>query len=159
MPIHLKIAEKIYKELMSKKSFTDEPLDYLNLLIKYIRKEIKGTNLKLLYNFIEFHEEFKKPVSKEGGSIDVSLIPSYKQQDEFLLWFASFIEKVTTGGRKYLPPIVEDIPADFTISSDPEELLELADVKKVEEQTKSKEYQILNEFKSYFESNEFKKII
>lgn len=157
MQIHLKIAEKVYDTFLSKKIFTDEPIDYLNLLIKQVRKEIKGTNLKPLYNYIDFHEGFHKPINKNGVSIDVSLIPSYKNKGEFLLWLAIFIEKTTTGGREHLPPIVKHIPAEFTILSNPEELFGLEDKMKEQEQIKIKHNQFVEEFREYFSSSDFEK--
>ncbi|EPL6713785.1 hypothetical protein O2F59_002040, partial [Acinetobacter baumannii] len=54
MPQYLKIAEKIYQNVKEKKGFTDDPMEDLNNLMIELRQEIKGTKLKLLYNYIDF---------------------------------------------------------------------------------------------------------
>lgn len=114
MPQYLRIAEKVYKNLKDENKFTQAPVEYINYLLKQIRKELKGTNMKLIYNFIEFNSGFKNQIIDGYLNIDVSLIPNYKYQDEFVLWLAGFIEKITVGGKKRIPPIVENIPPEFT---------------------------------------------
>jgi len=118
MPQYLRIAEKVYKNLKDENKFTQAPAEYINYLLKQIRKELKGTDMKLIYNFIEFNSGFKNQIIDGYLNIDVSLIPNYKYQDEFVLWLAGFIEKITVGGKKRTPPIVENIPPEFTVHSD-----------------------------------------
>ncbi|MEB6665948.1 hypothetical protein MXM33_02735 [Acinetobacter vivianii] len=118
MPQYLRIAEKVYKNLKDENKFTQAPAEYINYLLKQIRKELKGTDMKLIYNFIEFNSGFKNQIIDGYLNIDVSLIPNYKYQDEFVLWLAGFIEKITVGGKKRIPPIVENIPPEFTVHSD-----------------------------------------
>ena len=64
-----------------------------------IRKEIKGTKFKLKYNFIDFDEYLTKPLDECAVKIDISFMPSYKNKDEYILWLAGFIERMTTGGN------------------------------------------------------------
>lgn len=118
MPQYLRIAEKVYKNLKDENKFTQAPAEYINALLKQIRKELKGTEMKLMYNFIEFNSGFKNQIIDGFLNIDVSLIPNYKYQDEYVLWLAGFIEKITIGGKKRIPPIVENIPPEFTVDSD-----------------------------------------
>jgi len=118
MPQYLRIAEKVYKNLKDENKFTQAPAEYINYLLKQIRKELKGTDMKLIYNFIEFNSGFKNQIIDGYLNIDVSLIPNYKYQDEFVLWLAGFIEKITVGGKKRIPPIIENIPPEFTVHSD-----------------------------------------
>lgn len=118
MPQYLRIAEKVYKNLKDEKNFTQAPVEYINDLLKQIRKELKGTDMKLIYNFIEFNSGFKNQLIDGYLNIDVSLIPNYKYQDEYVLWLAGFIEKITVGGKKRIPPIVDNIPPEFTVTSD-----------------------------------------
>ena len=118
MPQYLRIAEKVYKNLKDENKFTQAPAEYINYLLKQIRKELKGTDMKLIYNFIEFNSGFKNQIIDGYLNIDVSLIPNYKYQDEFVLWLAGFIEKITVGGKKRIPPIVENIPPEFTVHGD-----------------------------------------
>ncbi|EJP51241.1 hypothetical protein ACINNAV18_2176 [Acinetobacter baumannii Naval-18] len=40
-------------------------------------------------------------------------MPSHKNKDEYILWLAGFIERMTTGGETHLPPISKFIPPDF----------------------------------------------
>ncbi|MDI9705431.1 hypothetical protein QM277_19430, partial [Acinetobacter baumannii] len=47
--------------------------------------------------------------------IDLSLMPKFKNEDEFILWLAGFIERMTIGGKEKLPPISNYIPKGFKI--------------------------------------------
>ncbi|EXH42214.1 hypothetical protein J771_0859 [Acinetobacter baumannii 25307_8] len=105
MPQYLKIAEKIYQNVKEKKGFTDDPMEDLNNLMIELRQEIKGTKLKLLYNYIDFAEILIKPLQESKIKLDLSLIPKSKNTQEFVLWLAGFIERITTGGQKKFPPI------------------------------------------------------
>lgn len=105
MPQYLKIAEKIYQNVKEKKGFTDEPVEDLNNLMIELRREIKGTKLKLLYNYIDFAELLIKPLQESKIKLDLSLIPKSKNSQEFVLWLAGFIEQITTGGQEELSPI------------------------------------------------------
>ncbi|EXX49283.1 hypothetical protein J905_0836 [Acinetobacter baumannii 25681_2] len=105
MPQYLKIAEKIYQNVKEKKGFTDDPMEDLNNLMIELRQEIKGTKLKLLYNYIDFAEILIKPLQESKIKLDLSLIPKSKNTQEFVLWLAGFIEQITTGGKKKFPQI------------------------------------------------------
>lgn len=147
MPQILRIAEKIYKKLNENKEFSNDPIENLNKLIVEIRQEIKGTKLKLLYNFIDFEECLNKPNHDCKVKLDISLIPSIKNEGEFILWLAGFIEKITTDGKRKLPPLRKDIPPDFTFSTQKE-------LKKPV--TSRNEYsQTGEQINSYFKSEEF----
>ncbi|HGE6544501.1 TPA: hypothetical protein ACGE1Q_003766, partial [Acinetobacter baumannii] len=100
-----KIAEKIYQNVKEKKGFTDDPMEDLNNLMIELRQEIKGTKLKLLYNYIDFAEILIKPLQESKIKLDLSLIPKSKNTQEFVLWLAGFIERITTGVQEKLPPI------------------------------------------------------
>ena len=125
MPQYLKIAENIYRKFQENDQFMIDKQECLNLVIKQIRKELIDTDLKLIYNYIEFVEGFKEPAKDGRISLDISLIPSYKHKDEFVLWLAGFIEKITEGGVKRLPPLHKDIPPEFTFQSDPNIILDI----------------------------------
>ncbi|RLZ10901.1 hypothetical protein EAH57_00540 [Acinetobacter sp. 2JN-4] len=114
MPQFLRIAEKVYRNLQEKKDTNNDPIENLNILIIEIRKEIKGTKLKLLYNFIDFEECLNKPNQECKVQLDISLIPKIKNEDEFILWLAGFIQRITTDGKRKAPPSLRsDIPPDF----------------------------------------------
>lgn len=80
-------------------------MEDLNNLMIELRQEIKGTKLKLLYNYIDFAEILIKPLQESKIKLDLSLIPKSKNTQEFVLWLAGFIERITTGGQEKLPPI------------------------------------------------------
>ncbi len=40
-------------------------------------------------------------------------MPKYKNKGEYIMWLASFIERITTGGQPKLPPLSSIVPADF----------------------------------------------
>ncbi|VCX12810.1 hypothetical protein BANRA_02881 [Acinetobacter baumannii] len=50
--------------MLKKKGFTDDPMEDLNNLMIELRQEIKGTKLKLLYNYIDFAEILIKPLQE-----------------------------------------------------------------------------------------------
>ncbi|AUM26656.1 hypothetical protein ACODTT_11645 [Acinetobacter pittii] len=109
MPQYLKVAEKIYQNVKEKKGFTDDPMEDLNNLMIELRHEIKGTKLKLLYNYIDFAELLIKPLQESKIKLDLSIIPKSKNTQEFVLWLAGFIERITTGGQEKLPPIRDKV--------------------------------------------------
>ncbi|MBJ8506777.1 hypothetical protein I6M96_17465 [Acinetobacter seifertii] len=118
MPQYLMIAEKVYKRFKDQDLFSNIPTEQLNNLIAVIRKEIKNTKFKLKYNFIDFEECLTKPLDQCAVKIDISLMPSYKNKDEYILWLAGFIERITTGGETKLPSISKLIPPDFKFNSE-----------------------------------------
>lgn len=77
MPQYLFLAETIYKKMKNEKLFSKDVLENMYILMKVIRKEIKGTEYKLKYNFIDFNEVLSKSKNDCKVKIDVSLIPSY----------------------------------------------------------------------------------
>ena len=94
MPDFLKLAEKIFNEVKRNTGFTNDPVEDLNNLMLVLRVEIKKTNRKLLYNYFDF--EAMMMCSEESLiKLDISIIPKSKNEDEYILWLASFIEKIT----------------------------------------------------------------
>lgn len=146
MPQYLRIADNIYKRFLEEKKFNNSLQDYLNLIVKQLRIDLKDTDLRLKYNFIEFVDGFQANQSHGHLYVDISLVPNYKENDEFLLWLAGFIEKITEGGIKRLPPLIEEIPPDFSFENDISKLL------------KKKRNDTEKMIESYFKSNDFKKL-
>lgn len=118
MPQYLFLAETIYKKMKNEKLFSKDVLENMYILMKVIRKEIKGTEYKLKYNFIDFNEVLSKSKNDCKVKIDVSLIPSYNLREEYILWLAGFIQKITEGGPKTPPPIKEYIPEFINLESE-----------------------------------------
>ncbi|ENW95840.1 hypothetical protein [Acinetobacter sp. NIPH 298] len=152
MPQFLRIAEKVYRNLQENKAANNDTLENLNTLIIEIRKEIKGTKLKLLYNFIDFEECLNKPNQDCKVQLDISLIPKIKNTDEFILWLAGFIQRITTDGkRKAPPPLRSDIPPDFQFNSSKKVENPLSNIA---EYSKSVE-----QIDTYFKSEEFTTVL
>lgn len=118
MPQYLIFAENIYKKVKDEEVFSDDSIENMNTLMKYIRSEIEGTEFKLKYNFIDFIEQFSTPLEECKVKIDVSLIPPHNLKDEYILWLAGFIEKITEGGPKPPPPIKKFIPEFMSLKSE-----------------------------------------
>ncbi|MCU4638507.1 hypothetical protein [Acinetobacter courvalinii] len=147
MPQYLRIAETVYRQVKENKDFQQDPLENLNNLMIEIRKELKGSKLKLLYNFIDFEECLNRPNAECKVKLDVSLIPAIKNEGEFILWLAGFIQRITTDGKRKLPPIRKEIPPEFkyTLPKAPQKTAPV-------QAAYSKSGELIN---SYFKSDEF----
>ena len=146
MPQFLIIAEKVYKKFEEDRLFSEDIIEQLNNLVSVIRKEIKGTPYKLKYNFIDFEECLNKPLKECMVKLDISLMPSYKNKCEYIMWLASFIERITTGGQRKFPPLSEQISP--TVMKD----------MGCEESTPLPKEDIGKLITNYFDSKEFKKL-
>jgi len=118
MPQYLAIAESVYRKVKEVELFSDDTIENLNHLMIFIRKEISGTVFKLKYNYINFEEALIKPLNECQVKIDISLIPHPDMEDEYILWLAGFIEKITEGGPKPPPPIKKFIPEFMSFKSE-----------------------------------------
>jgi hypothetical protein len=148
MPKFLAIAEKVYKKFEDDKLFSDNLIEQLNNLVGIIRKEIKGTSCKLKYNFIDFEECLSKPLNECTIKLDMSLMPRYKNKGEYIMWLASFIERITIGGQPKLPPLSSIVSPSFNIKKDAQSTSE--NKKKVSEEN-------VKMIENYFNSDEYKK--
>ncbi|ENX37628.1 hypothetical protein [Acinetobacter courvalinii] len=110
MEIYLSIAGKIYITLRNKKKYPCNLSKCLNYLIKEIRKEIVGTDLKLKLNHLNFTDGFKTEI--KFLDLDISLIPNCMNKYEFILWLAGFIEKITVGGKEVPPAFKVYVPVE-----------------------------------------------
>lgn len=98
MPKYLLLAEKINQNIKNKHSsnyFKD-----LNNLIIEIEKAIAGTELKFLYNFVNFEGAVVNVQIELLIRVDISLIPKHKNEDDFILWLADFIDRITIDTSK-----------------------------------------------------------
>ncbi|AWL18582.1 hypothetical protein DIW83_05840 [Acinetobacter nosocomialis] len=118
MAQYLVIAESVYRKVKENELFSDDSIENLNNLMTFIRKEIAGSVFKLKYNFIDFEEALTTPLNECKVKIDLSLIPHFLQEDEYVLWLASFIERITEGGPKPPPPIKKFIPEFISLKSE-----------------------------------------
>jgi len=111
-------AENVYNKIKDEELFSHDCIENMNLLMTCIRREIKGTEFKLKYNFIDFVELFSRPLDECKVKIDVSLIPHHSMEDEYILWLAGIVEKITEGGPKPPPPIKKYIPEFISLESE-----------------------------------------
>ncbi|ENU47276.1 hypothetical protein I6L25_09505 [Acinetobacter nosocomialis] len=118
MQKYLAVAEKVYKNIKKDSLFTDDIIQNLNCLISQIRKAIKGTELKLKFNYIDFDEHLTKPLSECKVKIDLSVMPKFANEGEYLLWLVGFIERITEGGKSKFPPISQLIPPEFKMAKE-----------------------------------------
>lgn len=108
MPQYLKLAEKIYSNLKISKGFSDDPVEDLNNLMIELRHIVKDTNFKMLHHYIDF-EELLMNSQNVSINIDISILPKSKNKDEYILWLASFVEKVTIPTKKIKQPIKDKV--------------------------------------------------
>jgi len=101
MPKYLLLAEKISKNF--NKAHSNDHLKDLNNLIVEIKKAITGTELKFLYNFLDFGGSVLSFQDELPFRVGTSLIPYYKSEEDFILWLADFIDRITidTGKGDY----------------------------------------------------------
>ncbi|HGY4638700.1 TPA: hypothetical protein ACNV0F_001343 [Acinetobacter baumannii] len=98
--------------------FSHDVAENLNCLVSQIRKSIKGTDFKLKYKYIDFDELLIKPLSECKVKIDLSVMPRFESEGEYILWLAGLIERITEGGKAELPPISQLVPPGFKLSMD-----------------------------------------
>ncbi|WP_336916497.1 hypothetical protein [Acinetobacter modestus] len=114
MEIFIVKAERIYKSFYDRNKFSSDSTVWLNLLLKEIKKEIADTDLEIKFKNIYFKQGFKSDFNEGFLHLDISLIPSYENKFEFILWLAGFIERITTGGKRNPPSIRINIPTEYT---------------------------------------------
>ncbi|EOR06413.1 hypothetical protein MMP65_19210 [Acinetobacter sp. ANC 3926] len=112
MESYLEVAEKLYSSLYSRNILSSKSNNWLNFLIKELKKEMVGTNIQLKFNYIYFRQGFKNEAKINFLSLDISLIPNCENKYEFILWLAVFIEKITIGGKKTPPAIKLNVPSE-----------------------------------------------
>ncbi|WP_228280989.1 hypothetical protein [Acinetobacter indicus] len=132
MPQYIKLSEIIYRNVERNKDFRGDIINDLNMLMIELRAEIKKTRLKLLVNCIDFNELMVNPLYANELKLDLSIVPKSSNKEEFILWLATFIQKITVDevqpktpkGKKIKVPLMSleplDIAAPPQISSDKE---------------------------------------
>jgi len=117
MPHYLKMAERIYANVSRKKGFSNNVLEDLNNLMIELRAETKGTDLKLICKYIDFNELSVNPIHESMIKIDLSIIPQSRNSQEFILWLAGFIEKITLSEKKKFPPLKENLSSTLQVDN------------------------------------------
>ncbi|WP_017401031.1 hypothetical protein [Acinetobacter radioresistens] len=99
MKEYIQIAETVYDRVHKRNGFQGDSYKDIDILLIEIKKEIKGSGIRFKYNFNDFDELCKEIDKKNGKRIDMSLMPSRRVRDEFVLWlaamFATIIDKVS----------------------------------------------------------------
>jgi hypothetical protein len=116
MPKYLAVAEKVYKNIKKDSLFTDDITQNLNCLISQIRKAIKGTEFKLKFNYIDFEENLTKPLSECKVQIDLSVMPKFVNEGEYLLWLDLLSESQKVENQSYRQ--FRTLPPGFKMSKD-----------------------------------------
>ncbi|MGN5764367.1 hypothetical protein ACNQO6_08430 [Acinetobacter calcoaceticus] len=96
---YLKIAEQIYEQVQSKYGFTDDHVEDLNNLMIELRSVVKGSNFKMLYNYINFEDLLMKSKAL-SINLDVSILPKSKNKGEYILWLSGFVGKIIVSTKK-----------------------------------------------------------
>ena len=65
-----------------------------------IKQAIAGTELNFLYNFVNFEGSIVSTKNELPVRLDMSLIPKHKSEDDFILWLADFIDRITIDTSK-----------------------------------------------------------
>lgn len=151
---YLLLAENIYKKISKESQMTMDTVEYINYLLKEIRKELRGTGVKLICNFVEDCTYFKNNNKNEYPSIDISLMPNCNNHDDYVLWLASFIEKNIKGNKVKIMPIVDYVPEDFTYHKIRYEENFFSNDKICKKIFKKNQEDFSNEIVNYFESLE-----
>nr|WP_085845665.1 hypothetical protein [Acinetobacter baumannii] len=98
-------ASDVYRD----RDYSNNYLKNLNNLIIEIKKAITGTELKFLYNFLDFSGSLFNLQDEVLLKFDSSLIPSYKNEEDFILWLADFIDRITIDTSKGDYPIKKNL--------------------------------------------------
>lgn len=121
MPQYIKLSEIIYRNVEQNKDFRGDIINDLNMLMIELRAEIKKTRLKLLVNCIDFNELMVNPLYANELKLDLSIVPKSSNKEEFILWLATFIQKITVDedqpktlkGKKIKVPLMSLEPLDI----------------------------------------------
>lgn len=67
----------------------------MSLFLIEFKREIRNTDIKCKYEFNSLKELIEQIEKHNGKTLDLSLIPSRHQKDEFILWLAVIFESLT----------------------------------------------------------------
>lgn len=133
MAQYILLAEKIINTLDEKKQLKDNVYDNLRPIVLELQREIHNSQLiinrelarKLISNSI---------ITFQQGLIDFSLTPQVSNKDEFTLWLAGFIQKITIDTTK-------EEPIPLMISP------KIREVSKVRKEAEDKQIEYMEQFK------------
>jgi len=82
----LRIAEEIYKKIENRNGFLGNNSKDMSLFLIEFKREIRNTDIKCKYEFNSLKELIEQIEKHNSKTLDLSLIPSRHQKDEFILW-------------------------------------------------------------------------
>lgn len=95
------MAESVYNNIHFKNQSSKDLVDCLNRLLVEIKKEAATNNLQLKYSVIDFESCLNRPMKERIVKIDLSLLPNFENQYEFILWLVSFIKSISVSRSYY----------------------------------------------------------
>jgi hypothetical protein len=101
MKKYFDVAESVYNNIHFKNQSSKDLVDCLNRLLVEIKKEAATNNLQLKYSVIDFESCLNKPMKERIVKIDLSLLPNFENQYEFILWLVSFIKSISVSRSYY----------------------------------------------------------
>ncbi|WP_323739529.1 hypothetical protein [Acinetobacter oleivorans] len=101
MKKYFDVAESVYNNIHFKNQSSKDLVDCLNRLLVEIKKEAATNNLQLKYSVIDFESCLNRPMKERIIKIDLSLLPNFENQYEFILWLVSFIKSISVSRSYY----------------------------------------------------------
>lgn len=101
MKKYFDVAESVYNNIHFKNQSSKDLVDCLNRLLVEIKKEAATNNLQLKYFVIDFESCLNRPMKERIVKIDLSLLPNFENQYEFILWLVSFIKSISVSRSYY----------------------------------------------------------
>ncbi|MEQ1065020.1 hypothetical protein ABLB96_08900 [Acinetobacter sp. XH1741] len=95
MKKYFDVAESVYENINLNNQSSKNIIDCLNRLLVEIKKEAAINDLKLKYSAIDFESCLNRPMKERIIKIDLSLLPSFNNRYEYILWLASFIKSIS----------------------------------------------------------------
>ncbi len=95
------VAESVYHNIHLKNQTSKNLVDCLNRLLVEIKKEAATNNLQLKYSVIDFENCLNQPMKERVVKIDLSLLPNFENEHEFILWLAGFIKSISVSKYYY----------------------------------------------------------
>lgn len=106
MKSYFDIADNVYNALIEVKMVEFTQHDILYVIIKQLRRNIMDTPIVFRKSFINILEVYEK--DSNLVPFDFSLIPSVYNKNEFILWLATFIEKITINKNQPEKILIKD---------------------------------------------------
>jgi len=95
MKKYFDVAESVYENINLNNQSSKNIIDCLNRVLVEIKKEAAINDLKLKYSAIDFESCLNRPMKERIIKIDLSLLPSFNNRYEYILWLASFIKSIS----------------------------------------------------------------